>query len=263
MKRNLLATRRLGFVGSLGLILMAIAALSPGSAEAVGLELEGRYWFPSVSGSISFSEFDLVPEIDVTELLGLEADDVLEGRITFRPFLGIFVRAAYQNMSNSGQRSLSGDFLGIPLPIDGEVTSSLDFDYGRLAVGWQFVTPKKTLRIGPFVEAKGVTGDAAAAVRSILITDSISESFEAAFPAVGALLEIQPGEKIQIFAEASFEVGYDEADMMDAEVGVRFYPIHMVGVGGGYRIIDLDGAIDDVRLDVDWDGFFLSAVLRF
>lgn len=263
MKRNLLAVRRFRSLGCLELVLMVFLALCAGTAEAVGLELEGRYWFPNASGSASSADFDLVPEIDVAGLLGLEADDVLEGRLTFRPFLGIFVRAAYQSMSNSGQFDFGEDFLGITLPIEGEATSSVDFDYGRLALGWQFVTPKKTLRIGPFVEAKGLSGDLVAAVDSILITDSVSESFAVAFPSVGALLEVQPLEKLQIFAEASFEVGYEDADMMDAELGVRFYPIHMVGVGGGYRLMALDGTVDNVRLDVDWDGFFVSAVLRF
>ena len=64
-------------------------------------------------------------------------------------------------------------------------------------------------------------------------------------------------------ADASVLVGSDEADFLDAELGARFYPVYMLGIGLGYRIIEVDGIIDNVVMDLDFKGFFGSVVLRF
>jgi len=244
-------------------MLMSILTMAaPERASALGIELEGRYWAPDLKGTASLAEFDLPPELDVGSLLGLDADGVPEGRFTLRIFLGFYIRATYQRMDNSGQRSIQ-DIIGIPLPIDATLNSNLDFDYGRLALGWRFVFPEKVFSIGAFAEAKGFSGDASASVDSFIFTDSISESFEAVVPSLGAVVEINPSEKWQIFGEVSLAVGYDDADMMDGELGLRYFPTSIFGIGAGYRVMDLDGRIDNVLLDVDWKGLFVSAMLKF
>ena len=235
---------------------------APDTAMALGIELEGRYWAPDINGSASLADFDLPPLVDVSDLLALEADGVPEGRFTFRILLGFYVRATYQRMDNSGQRDFD-DLLGIPLPIDAVATSNLDFDYGRLALGWRFVFPKKVFSIGAFAEAKGFSGDAGVSIESSILSDSLTESFEAVIPSVGVVAEINPSSKWQIFGEVSLAVGYEDADMADWELGLRYYPTGIFGIGAGYRVMDLDGRIDDVLLDVDWQGAFLSGVLKF
>jgi hypothetical protein len=70
-------------------------------------------------------------------------------------------------------------------------------------------------------------------------------------------------DKLQIFADASVLVGEDDVDFLDAELGARFYPIYMVGIGLGYRVIEIDGLVDNLKLDLDFKGFFGSVVLRF
>lgn len=243
-------------------LLSILCIAAPERSSALGIELEGRYWAPDINGSAALADLDLPPDLDISGLLGLEADGVPEGRFTFRILLGFYVRATYQKMDNSGQRSLD-DILGIPIPIDGTVRSDLDFDYGRLALGWRFVFPKKVFSIGAFAEAKGFSGDASASITSDIFSDAIAESFEAVIPSLGAVVEINPSEKWQIFGEASFAVGYDDADMVDWELGLRFYPVGIFGIGAGYRVMDLDGKIDNVLLDVDWKGAFLSGMLKF
>ena len=232
----------------------------PAAAGALGLELEARYWAPDLSGSARLEDFPNIG-LEVGELLGMSADAVPEARLTFRPFLGIFLRGTYSTFSNSGESGFDlGDF---PIPVDARFSSNLDFDYYRLGIGWQFVTPKKTLRIGPYVEAKGLSGDASIGVTSSLGDLSESESFDAVFGSVGGLLEIQPTDKFQIFADASVLVGEDDADYLDAELGARFYPVYMVGIGLGYRVIEVDGLVDNIAMNLDFKGFFGSVVLRF
>jgi hypothetical protein len=249
----------------LGLTLMISSLATPDSAEALGIELEGRYWAPDLSGSAGLANIELppnFPDINVGDLLGIEADGVLEGRFTFRILLGFYIRATYQKMNNSGDRSVS-DLLPIPIPIDGSVSSNLDFDYGRLALGWRFVFPDNVFNIGAFAEAKGFSGDAGASIDSPIFSESISESFEAVIPTLGIVGEINPSERWSIFGEISKEVGYDDASMLDWELGLRFFPTKILAVGVGYRQMDLDGVLDDVVMAVDWKGFFLSGMLKF
>jgi hypothetical protein len=233
----------------------------PVAAGALGLELEARYWAPDLSGKATLDGDFPDIGLDLGDLLDMSADAVPEARLTFRPFLGIFARGTYSTFSNSGETGF--DLGSLPIDLDARINSSLDFDYYRLGLGWQFVTPKKTLRIGPYVEAKGLSGDAAISVTSRIGDISESESFDAVFGSVGGLLEIQPTDKFQIFADVSVLVGEDDADFLDAELGARFYPIYMVGIGLGYRVVEIDGVVDNIRMDVDFKGVFASAVLRF
>lgn len=248
----------------LGTVLMVLVPIMGGAdrASALGIELEGRYWAPDVSGSAQLNDFDLPPFINVSDLLALEADGVPEGRFTFRILLGFYVRATYQRMDNSGERSF-GDEVDLPIPIEATLGSNLDFDYGRLALGWRFVFPKKIFSIGAFAEAKGFSGDAGVSLSSPLFSDSLSESFEAVIPSVGVVAEINPSQKWQIFGEASKEVGYDDANMLDWELGLRYFPTSIFGIGAGYRAMDLDGIIDNILLNVDWQGAFLTGMLKF
>ena len=112
-------------------------------------------------------------------------------------------------------------------------------------------------------EAKAFSGDAGVSIDLPFFDDSYTESFEVAFPSVGGVVEIWPVETFQLYGEASWEVGYDDADMLDAELAARYYPVKMLGLGVGYRVMELDGTIDNVVLNVDWKGFFLSGVLTF
>ena len=239
-----------------------ITSLTANRAEAVGLELEGRWWPTSVSGSAGLTGLDIeLPEdIDVTSLLNLEADDVFELRGTFRAFLGFYIRAAYQRMNHSGSLNL-GDELDLPIDIGSAISSFADLEYGRLALGWRFVFPEKIFSIGVFAEAKGISGDAGLSIDTPIFEDSFSESFEVALPSLGGVVEIWPIDAFQLYGEASWEVGYDEGNMMDAELAARYYPVKMLGLGVGYRIISIDGVIDNVALDIESKGFFLSGVL--
>ena len=251
-------------ITALAVLVSTISLANPERADALGFELEGRWWPTSVSGSAGLEDFDFeIPgDIDVTDLLNLEADDVFELRGTFRAFLGFYVRAAYQKMNHTGSLNI-GDELNLPIDIGSFVNSSVDLEYARLALGWRFVFPEKIFSIGAFAEAKAFSGDAGISIDTPIFDDSFSESFEAAVPSVGVVLESWPVEKFQLYGEASFEVGYDDANMMDAEVAARYYPVKVLGLGLGYRIINIEGVIDNVALDIESKGFFLSGVLTF
>ncbi|MCG8456370.1 MAG: hypothetical protein MI919_08810 [Holophagales bacterium] len=255
----------LRFARSIAFCFLVGLAASALPAAADWLELEARYWAPDVSGGGAVDVGGFPIDLELGRDLGLEADAAPEGRITIRPGLGFFLRGRYTTLSSDGIETTDLGFTvgGIAVQLLVETESVLDFDYGGVALGWQFTSPGKKVRIGPFVEAKGVRGDASIQVRALGISQGFANDFEAGFASAGALLEIQPTDRWQIFAEASVLIEDDDADLTDAEVGVRFYPTDVLGLGVGYRTFQVDGTIDGVVLDLDYDGAFGSVQLRF
>ena len=43
---------------------------------------------------------------------------------------------------------------------------------------------------------------------------------------------------------------------------MRYFPVDVFGIGAGYRSLDISGEIDNVRLDIQYSGAFLSAIVR-
>ena len=258
------------FIFFVAALISMTALATPERAEALGFELEGRFWKPSFSGGGGIPDVGLPPEFDfdLDSLLALDADDVFEVRGTFRIVLGFYLRAAYQTMDNSGSQTVGLGDIDLPFPIppidlDATLSSALDFEYGRVALGWRFVSPGKIFSAGAFVEAKGFRGDVGVAVDSLFFSDSLVEEFEGGAAAWGLTAEVNPGEKWKIFGEASWVFGDDEFNMTDIELGGRYYPTEIFGIGVGYRVMDLDGILDNVALDAQWDGVFLTAILEF
>lgn len=239
--------------------------LLPSSASADWLELEARYWAPDLSGGSSVEAGSSSVSVDFGDDLGLDVDESLEGRLTIRPGLGFFLRGRFQNLSAAGDQAAS-----LPIEIEGQVfqltvdtATVLDFDYAGVALGWQFRGPDNRVRVGPFVEAKGVRGDASIFLSAFGVSEGFAEDFEAGFAAAGGLLEIQPSDRLQLFAEISVLIEDDEADLTDWEAGLRFFVNDTLGLGVGYRSFSIDGEIDDVPLDLEYEGGFGTLLLRF
>ncbi|KXJ04856.1 hypothetical protein AC249_AIPGENE8926 [Exaiptasia diaphana] len=149
----------------------------------------------------------------------MDVDGALEGRITARPGAGFFLRARYQNLDASGTQVLDFDVDvgGVELPIEVDLDSFLDFEYGGVALGWQFRSAQGKLRIGPFAEAKGVRGSTGLEAALLGQSAGLVEDFEGGFLSYGVLLEIEPTDRLQLFAEISVLADDDEADLTDTE----------------------------------------------
>lgn len=243
------------------LVAAAVLFFSPRPASAI-VDLEARYWFPDATGGISSAD-DFGLGVDFADL-GLTADDTFEGRLTLRPGLGFYIRIAYANISTAGNLDTQVDFPGDFLPpVPYTLRSTLDFDYGRLAVGWGPPLPGELVSFAVFVEAAGIQGDVSASATGLGITETASESFDGGFLAAGGWLQVEVG-KLQIFGEAAFGINYDvfqDADTTDYELGIRYKVAPILGLGVGWRSLELKGDIDGIRPDISWEGAFLTAVL--
>lgn len=246
------------------LVLLALLSVPAGASYLLGsaVELEARYWTSEFTGS---AFVDGVPaEIDPQILLDMDVDESIEGRLTLRPGAGIFLRARYQTLSSAGTQDLdfNVDLPGGEVPVTVGLTSFLDFDYGAVALGWQFRNAAGKWRIGPFVEAKGVRGSTGIDVTLLGQTDGVREDFEGGILSYGALVEIMPTPQLQLFAEMSVSAE-DEVDLNDMEFGLRYFPTPRVGLGLGYRVLEIEGSVDDVPLSLEYEGAFGSLLLTY
>ena len=239
--------------------LPAVAAHRLGAA----VELEARYWTSEFTGS-AFVDGVPVP-LDGTIGLEMDVDDAVEGRLTVRPGAGFFLRARYQTLSAAGVQELG---LSVDLPGGGDLSvevgleSFLDFDYGGVALGWQFRGPAGRWRVGPFVEAKGVRGSTGIDVTFLGQSAGIREDFEGGLVTYGALLEILPSDRWLVFAEMSVSAE-DDVDLNDMEFGLRYFPSDRLGLGLGYRVLEIEGFVDDVPLNLEYEGIFGSLLLMY
>ncbi len=247
------------------IILIALLA-APAAGNAVGFEIEGRYWLPDLSGQVEVGTRGVSTAIDLLSDLGMDDDEFIEGRLTLWLTRQFKVRAAFMPLSFAGNTVIDRtvSFSGRTFPLRTRIVSDLDLDYGRVGLAWQFIGfGRRNFRLGPIVEVKLLRGEAALTAPELPLPISVSEEFDAAFGSAGLALDVRPLPGFHLFAEATWSVAADEGDLRDAETGVRYRLLPTLWVSGGYRIIELEAEDKDDRLDFDLEGVFFGLVLSF
>ncbi len=245
------------------LVALALICLpAPLLAEA---ELEARIWLLEMDGSIRVVERGRGTEIQLPETLAIEEDDAFDIRLTWRMPGPLVVRFAYTPMSFSGDANISEDidFGGFTFPVAFDVASQLDLDYGRLGVGW-LIRASENFRIGPILEVKALRAEAEL-LGSVLAIPLVAarETQETGFASVGLGFEASPIPTLRIVGEVGYAPGLDYGEMLEAELGIKYSPVKVLSVFGGYRLLDLDLEDDDDRLDLELSGPYLGASLSF
>ncbi|MGH9464642.1 MAG: hypothetical protein ACRD0X_03280 [Thermoanaerobaculia bacterium] len=250
------------------LVPLALAAtpLVAQDADATRLELEARLWAAALSGEVQAVESDLGTIVDLESDLGLEDDEAIEGRLILRPSGRTRVHFAWARFDIAGDELLSRtiEFGGQTFTLTTRIVSAVDLDYGRAGFAWQFLGDDAgRWRLGPLVEVKGIRGEATLEAPDIPLLGPVTEEFEAAVGAAGAALDVEPSERLRVFAEATVVVGSDEGDATDFEAGLRFSLTDAFALVGGYRSFSVEAREEDDTLDVDFDGAFAGLQLRF
>jgi hypothetical protein len=237
------------------------------AAFASGVEFEARLWSPDLSGMAEVGDEPSATAIDLVSDLGFSGDELPEGRLLWRPSRRTSVRLSYSSFDFSGDAQLQRTvtFAGTTFDLDARVASVLELEYGGLGIAWQFLsTPDGRVRVGPVVEARGLRGEAGISTDILgLLPLSATEEFEVAFATAGLVLDVEPTRKLHVYAEWKTTVETDDGDLTDSEAGLRYYPLDLLAVAVGYRRIEIDARDADERFDLELDGPFFGAVLRF
>ena len=248
------------------LVLLAWLIAAP-AAWAAGVELSARLWTPDLAGTARVGDAAAATTIDLVSDLGFGDDEGLEGRLIWRPTRRTSVRLDYASFDFAGDARLDRavTFADTTFQLDAQVRSLLELEYGGVGFGWQFLSSRDgRLRFGPLLEARGLRGEAGISADILgILSLSAREDFEAAFAAVGVLLDVEPTRRLHLAARWSASVESDEADLTDIEAAVRYFPIDALAISIGYRRLEIDAADGDEMVDFEIDGPFLGAVLRF
>lgn len=243
---------------------LTVVLLAPTAARAEA-ELEVRLWSTEIDGTLQVTEGSLGTELDIANDLGIDTKEALEFRVTWRLPGPLVVRFGYVPLSYSADVQLSEniDFGGVTFPINFDLNTNLDLDYGRVGVGWLFRVSDE-FRIGPMFEIKAVRAEAElrAGILGLPLV-AASESEEAGFVSIGAAIDYKPIPTLHLVAEAGYSPGLDYGEMIEAEAGIKFSPVKVLNIFAGYRLITLDLEHEDDRLDFDLSGPYVGASLNF
>jgi hypothetical protein len=255
--------RRISGITSALLLVCAVAA---GAQQPSRVELEARYWSADLSGSVEVLEAGQGTTIDLESDLGVETDEPIELRLTLRPSRRTQIRLAWTNFAFEGDNVLTRtiEFSGQVFTLSTRVVSQLDVDYARAGFAWQFLSNREgTFRLGPLVEVKGFRGEASIAAPDLPFPAEESEELEGAFGAFGAVLDIEAGRYVQVFAEGTYVVEADDAEGTDFEAGLRVLFNHRIAAVAGYRSFSVEAVEDDDDFDLEIEGPYVGLTLRF
>ena len=231
------------------------------------MELEAALWSPDLSGAAQVGGNGAGTPIDLDSDLGFGSEQLAQGRLVWRPTRRTSVRLSFSALEFAADAQLQQavTFGGTTFALDASVTSRLQLDYGGLGFAWQpLSTADGRFRLGPLVEARGIRGEAE--IRTViagLLPLGAREEFELGFAAAGLVLDAEPTSKLHFHVEWKTAVGVDEGDLTDAEAGLRYYPLKTLALTAGYRRLVLDARDGDELFDLELDGPFFGAVLRF
>ena len=134
--------------------LVFAATLATAATASAVVDVEGRYWFTNMDGTVQVSNGAVGTELDIVDDLGMEDKNFFEGRVTLE--LGSHkLRYGYMPLKWSGSTTLteSVTFSGQTYTASADVDSELNLAYHRLGYEYDFIDMLNN-KLGVIVELK-------------------------------------------------------------------------------------------------------------
>ena len=244
---------------------------APQALDRVSLWLGGYY--PDTAfdlGAQSATQADLAGHLHVNA--GRET--VGRARLDFLVLGSQGFTLDYYTLDRTRSQHLANDFNygGVPFQIDSDLAAQVKFSAGSAAWHWWFGNDADVFGIGlgATYYKVGIDLDGHADVNGQNLAASAGWSDDAVAPLLTLGFKHAFSESLRVYATASGvrkNGGALAGHIVDARVGVEWFPWHNVGFGAEYgstRIhLHRDAQHYDARLDIDLDGPALFARLRF
>lgn len=228
------------------------------------IELEGRYWMPSLSGTINKGDGLVGTDINVIDTLGIKEDQkFFQGKATFK-FLGRSkIRISYLPLSIDGSKVIteSFNFSGKTYTINTLVNSNLDASIFKIGYGLDLISnPMGSL--GVFIDLN--YADVSATINAPGLGFSESGSVTGYLPAIGigGRIYVIPG-RLSLSGELEGMQVSDLGSYLEAEASIDYRIIENLGLSLGYKTIDLKAKKDDDKGELTLSGPYFSLLLRF
>ncbi|VAX25830.1 hypothetical protein MNBD_NITROSPINAE02-173 [hydrothermal vent metagenome] len=228
------------------------------------VEFELNYWAAALDSTAKFNDEGQGTEFSMKDDLGMD-DSGVPG-FKFKLFTGpkSDIRFNIVSFGYSGDNQLSKQitFEGESYLAGTRIKSSLDVIYYGVGWAWRFIGDEDgTVKFGTLVELKGISMNASLEAPDLL--QKGSASINALFPTFGLSFSAKAAEKLLIIAEATGISLGDSGYFVDADIGLRFYPIRNISVLGGYRIFNMDAKDSQNFFKFNMSGPYLGASARF
>lgn len=248
----------------LALLVISTMLVSPAwAAEMVSIKLGAQLLTPSgtFSGNnAGDSTIDMENNLNLDDSIGVTAEAAL-ALGNWRLSLG------YMPIDSSGTgHNQSLTYNGKTFV--GDVAGKIDADLFDLGLTYFLLNMDDTptrLQLGLEVAAKVIDGETSVSgtvpnPTPTIITETVSGT--AVIPTLGARGRIALGDFFGVVARAGY-MSYSGNRFLDAEAQIEFSPLPLVGLYGGYRILDIELEELDGKLDASFSGPFLGAFVRF
>jgi len=252
-------------VAGLGVAAAAMAGSASWPGEPPVLQIEARYWLVDdlrasalASGSTAGTELDLVRD------LGLEEDDQLELRLVWMPGDTHRFRLGWSPLGFDGSHALAGPAMfGDGLYPGGDVVA-VDLDQDYYWLNWALRFGGDSFTFGPVLGLHGWTAEVQLEDRTA--GGSVRyEKYNNFIPAVGLAFDWTPHRVVTVFFEGSGMSQGSQGWHLDAEAGIKVYPIKNLGIVASYRRLEMKNADEDGSNFADWSvrGAFVGFDVRF
>lgn len=235
--------------------------------------IRGAAWLSELSGNVSVGDpiAGAQSDIDLIDTLGLDSD-----KLVLSASMGVNIGKSgrfHVDIGFNGPFSYDGSSGNIDIAFNnqryqGSVESTADFNIYQLDLGYDFIqTDVITLNLGGgtriFDIEASVEGTATDPNTNTTAFRKESESVIAPLPGLGGSLRVDITSNIYIKGSGKgiYAGNYGNFYDVSAEIGVDI--TRNFGVFAGYRIMHGEADVGDVNFDVQLDGFYAGAEVRF
>ncbi len=239
-----------------------LAVLMARDASAL-VNVEGRYWFTDLSGTVTSSMAGLPgTELNLSKDLGVKGSKGFpEVRVGFN-FFSNRIRYAFVPMKWSGSTTISQtfNFNGQSFSAGDRISSEMRAYYHRLGYEYDFIDTLGN-RLGTIVELKYF--DVEATVNDSTTGIKKSKSIGLPVPTIGIAGRVSLPIMFSFGGEVTGISLGSTAYVLDGEASVDYKPVPFVSVTGGYRALILHLDHSNSRANVTVKGPFVGLKAEF
>jgi len=245
------------------LILLTLFVANIAQADVVGFRVSGGVFDYSVSGTIR-SSANVADTIDVKSVLGWKDDNDTLGYAYIEHPVPIIpnVRVGVTNLTLAGTGTTPAggfNFGGTAFPGNTAITSSTDLSHNEIALYYEILDNVVSFDLG--INAKLFDGDVFLSAGGS--SDSIQFDETVPMLYLAAAVDL-PLTGLSIEGDLS-TISYDDYDLTDYLIRVKYTTDFVLGVELGYRSITLDFADTGTNeyADIKIDGPYAAVSLNF
>ncbi len=252
--------RKIVFVLTCNFLIIAMAV----PAVAFELGVRGIYWFPGFSGDVKVDGDGIVgTTLDLEDDLGLED----ESYPVIEIFTGIgkhHLSISFYNADYSASKTLNKDiyFNGKLFNVNTLVESSLEYDVYDFMYQYDLLDLENILAgfsLGLVGKIKYFEGD----VQLKSGIETTTEDFSEPIPLLGINFHVGLIADLLEARILATGMGYSDGNLFDGQAEVSITPLPFIDIHGGYRLFRIDVETDDVTLDYETSGPYVSLTLSF